>query len=158
MSSPKIPEALHEALFALSLELNPVSGLPYTDKDLATWLREKHQADAAHDAVTRVLRPYRKAAREARLERVRAIASDGLTGHLATHASLMEGLARDARAAKTVAGRVKAAGEFRKGVEMLVRAAALAGDVDVKLQGSPEGLAEFLGRAFSERAPDPMEK
>lgn len=152
-SRGKIPEGLHEELFAVSLELNPSTGIGYTDKDLVRWLADRGVA-CSHDTVTATLRPYRKAMREARLERMRACATEDLPGHLATHANLMERLALDAKAAKTTAARVRAAGEFRKGIEMLVRAAS--GHEDVKLQGSPQGLAEFLANAFGRDAPGPL--
>lgn len=153
----KIPEALHEELFARSMELNPKTGLGYADKELAAWLREAHGITCAHDTVTNVLRPYRKAAREARLERLRARASEDLPGHLATHANLMEQLARDARTAKTVAGRVKAVGEFRKGIDTLVRAAS-GHEAEVKIGGTAQGLAEFLSAAFGDPTAEPLEE
>lgn len=153
-SRGKIPEGLHEELFARSLELNPETGIGYTDKDLVKWLAARG-VRCSHDCVTATLRPYRRAARDARLERMRHRAAEELPGHLATHANLMERLALDAKAAKTVAARVRAAGEFRKGIEMLVRAAS--GHEDVKVSGSPQGLAEFLASAFGSRAAEPLE-
>lgn len=153
---PKIPEGLHEALFALSLELNPATGLPYADKDLAAHLKAHHGIEVSHDSVTRCLRPYRRAAREARLERVRVRASEDLPGRITTHGTLMDQLVTDAKAAKTVAGRVKAIGEHRKGVEMLARIAS--GTADVSVSGTASGLAEFLASAFADRAAQPMEE
>jgi hypothetical protein len=147
---PKIPEGLHEELFNLSLELNPATGLPYADKDIAAWLKASHGIEVSHDAVTRCLRPYRREAREARLERMRVRASEDLPGRITTHGTLMDQLLVDAKAAKTVAGRVKAIGEHRKGVEMLSRIAS--GSVDVSVSGSPQGLAEFLSSAFGSGA------
>lgn len=147
---PKIPEGLHEELFNLSLELNPATGLPYADKDIAAWLKAHHGIEVSHDAVTRCLRPYRREAREARLERMRVRASEDLPGRITTHGTLMDQLLVDAKAAKTVAGRVKAIGEHRKGVEMLSRIAN--GSVDVSVSGSPQGLAEFLSSAFGSGA------
>jgi hypothetical protein len=147
---PKIPEGLHEELFNLSLELNPATGLPYADKDIAAWLKAHHGIEVSHDAVTRCLRPYRREAREARLERMRVRASEDLPGRITTHGTLMDQLLVDAKAAKTVAGRVRAIGEHRKGVEMLARIAS--GSVDVSVSGSPQGLAEFLSSAFGSGA------
>lgn len=144
-SRGKIPEGLHEELFAVSLELNPSSGLPYNDKDLVTWLAARGVA-CSHDTVTATLRPYRRAAREARLERMRTRASEELPGRITSHGALMDQLLVDAKAAKTVASRVKAIGEHRKGIETLARIAS--GSEDVKVSGSPEGLAEFLSAAF----------
>lgn len=147
MTSParKIPEGIHEELFALTLELNPRTGLAWSDKELVHWLAERG-VKCSHDTVTATLRPYRRAAREARLERIRARAAEDLPLHLGTHATLMDQLERDAKAGKTVAARVRATGEFRKGIEMLVRAAS--GSEDVKVSGTPGGLAEFLAGAF----------
>jgi hypothetical protein len=147
---PKIPEGLHEELFNLSLELNPATGLPYADTDIAAWLKAHHGIEVSHDAVTRCLRPYRREAREARLERMRVRASEDLPGRITTHGTLMDQLLVDAKAAKTVAGRVRAIGEHRKGVEMLARIAS--GSVDVSVSGSPQGLAEFLSSAFGSGA------
>lgn len=146
----KIPEAFHEELFALSLELNPATGLGYADKDLVGWLAARG-VTCSHDTVTDVLRPYRRAAREARMERIRSRAAEELPSRIGTHLSLMERLSTDAQSAKTVAARVRATGEHRKGIEMLLRAAS--GHEDVKVSGTPAGLAEFLAGAFSSRAP-----
>lgn len=153
-SRGKIPEGLHEELFAVSLELNPSTGIGYTDKDLVKWLADRGVA-CSHDAVTATLRPYRRAAREARLERMRTRASEELPGRITSHGALMDQLLVDAKAAKTVASRVKAIGEHRKGIETLARIAS--GSEDVKLQGSPQGLAEFLANAFGRDASGPME-
>ena len=144
-SRGKIPEGLHEELFAVSLELNPSTGIGYTDKDLAAWVA-KRGVVVSHDTVTATLRPYRRAAREARLERMRTRASEELPGRITSHGALMDQLLVDAKAAKTVASRVKAIGEHRKGIETLARIAS--GSEDVKVSGSPEGLAEFLSAAF----------
>lgn len=152
----KIPEGLHEELFALSLELNPATGLPYADKDLAAWLKTTHGVEASHDSVTRALRPYRKAAREARLERVRVRASEDLPGRITAHGTLMDQLLLDAKSAKTVAARVRAIGEHRKGIDSLARIAS--GSADVSVSGTASGLAEFLASAFSARPADPMEE
>lgn len=141
----KIPEGLHEPLFVASMELNPATGLGWTDKDLVGWLADRGVA-VSHDTVTATLRPYRRAAREARLERLRSRAAEDLPGRITSHGSLMDQLLTDAKSAKTVAARVRAIGEHRKGVEMLAR---VAGGADaVSVSGSAEGLAEFLGSVF----------
>ena len=87
---------------------------------------------------------------------MRSRASEELPGRITTHGSLMDQLLVDAKAAKTVASRVKAIGEHRKGIETLARIAQ--GHEDVKISGTPGGLAEFLAGAFSDRAAEPLEK
>ena len=86
---------------------------------------------------------------------MRTRASEELPGRITSHGALMDQLLVDAKAAKTVASRVKAIGEHRKGIETLARIAS--GSEDVKVSGSPAGLAEFLASAFSARASEPME-
>lgn len=142
----KIPEALHEALFAVSQELNPKTGLGYADKELAGWLKATHGITCSHDTVTSTLRPYRRAAREARLERMRTRAAEDLPGRISSHGSLMDQLLTEAKGAKTTAARVRAIGEHRKGIETLARIAN--GPTDVTVSGSADGLAEFLGSVF----------
>ena len=100
MPGPKIPDSLRGALWRMSREVNPATCAPWTDQELADWLRAEHGISCSHDAVTRLLKPFRATARGAALEVIRA----QITRELATQLDDLDGLATmvaaDARDAK----------------------------------------------------------
>lgn len=105
MSGSKIPDSLRGALWRMSREANPVTGAPWTDQELADWLRAEHGIACSHDAVTRLLKPLRATARGAALEVIRAQVTRELSTQLDELDELAVLVARDARDAKPGARR-----------------------------------------------------
>ena len=101
----KIPPTLHGVLWDRSRDINPASRRVWNDHELAAWLREAHGIECAHDAVTKVLRPFRQAARAAALDVVRERITLELGAQLEALDDIALKVARDARAAKPSARR-----------------------------------------------------
>lgn len=104
-SGSKIPEDLLNQLWAMSREINPTTSRRWSDQDLAGWLREAHQIQVSHDAVTRALRPLRAVARAAALESIRDRVARDLETQIGDLDDIAEMIALDACAATPAARR-----------------------------------------------------
>ena len=156
--SRTIPESLHDPLVELYGEVDPTTNRRRGYRELSAWLKSEHQLDASREAVRRVVEPLRRERQEIRRDVLREAVSQTLPRQLEQLDDLLVKIAADANSAKPIA-RGKLVDVYRKVLQVKFRAAGLdRGDDKVTLTGTPQTLAEFLGGAFSEDAPDPMEE
>ena len=71
MLVPKIPEALHDTLFAMYGDLDPATSRRRTYRDLAAWLESAHGIKVSHMAVRSVVDPLRRQRDELRRDVIR---------------------------------------------------------------------------------------
>lgn len=151
--STVIPEALEELLLQRAGEINPASGRRWQLRELAQWLLSQHGVECSHMAVQRCLTKLRRERSDALKEVLR---EELLTTLIADWARL-DGLANDVyqradlhSADKSPAKFLACVAELRKIAQTKLNAVARvdAEEEQVKVSGSPKGLAEFLSAAF----------
>lgn len=144
-ASTVIPEALEDALLEMSGSLNPTTSRRYTTRELSVWLRERHEVEASHTAVGRVLRRLRAEQTETRREVIRARLHEGLGRQLQVVDDVFDKLFGNFTATRkrplSTGAQVELSEELRKITELKLRFSGIgekvehSGEVDMTTGG-----------------------